>query len=181
MENLGQDAVSFRNLLTRIFGDKAFDDGAQRTAERIIRYWYAWKEKEPDFTFTTFPANVQQMILVKDIAFESLCAHHLLPFYGVAHVAYIPHEVMVGVSKIPRLVRWLAHRPRVQEELTHDIASDMKDQLKAKGVAVVLRARHTCMSCRGVTARKAWMVTSEMRGVFLTAPAARQEFQEMIR
>ena len=181
LEDDGQNAISLRHLLVDLFGARVFEDGASRTSERILAYWYEYMPCPPDFEFTVFNTTAQQMILVKDIEFESLCSHHLLPFYGKAHVAYIPHELMVGVSKIPRLVRWLGKRPRVQEELTHDIANYMKEHLKAKGVAVVMKARHTCMSCRGVLAREAWMVTSEMRGVFLTAPAARQEFLEMIR
>lgn len=168
-------------LIRGIFGDDVWDDSARRTAERILSAWMEFAPIERDFDFTVFPAEVNQMIVVDNIEFSSLCAHHLFPFYGVAHVGYIPNELMVGVSKIPRLVRWMARRPRTQEKLTADIASFMKHELKAMGVAVLIEARHTCMACRGVTSHNSVMRTSEMRGVYLTAPAAREEFLSIIK
>jgi len=173
-----KDTVMFlAQELESIFGTECWDDSAKRTAER----WFAaMKEFTPSdelpFKFTTFPAIANQLIVVADIEFASLCAHHLFPYWGKVHVGYIPNELQVGVSKIPRLVHHYAKRPSVQEKLTRDIASYMKHELSAMGVAVVIEATHTCMSCRGVNEHNATMKTSEMRGVFLTASEARQEF-----
>lgn len=168
-------------VLQDTFGNECWDDSAERTAERWLA---AMKEFTPQneipFTFTTFPAVVNQLIVVANIRFASLCAHHLFPYEGICHVGYIPNALQVGVSKIPRLVHWMSSRPSVQERLTNDIASYMKHELQAQGVAVVIEATHTCMSCRGVKERDAVMRTSEMRGVFLTASEARQEFLAMI-
>lgn len=165
------------NLLLDIFGEEVWDDSVGRTAERWIA---AMKEFRPitriPFKVTTFKALANQMIVVDNIKFSSLCAHHLFPYYGRAHVGYIPNELQIGVSKIPRLVHYFAQRPSVQEKLTRDIASYLKHTLNAMGVAVVIEATHTCMSCRGIREQDASMKTSEMRGVFLTASEARQEF-----
>lgn len=160
-----------------VLGDESWDDSVSETARRVLSYWKEFApRKELDFKFTTFPAIANQLIVVKDIEFVSMCAHHLLPYSGYAHVGYIPNGLMVGLSKIPRLVDHYAHRPSTQEMVTANIAAYLKHTLQAHGVAVVLEARHTCMSCRGVTKSEASMVTSEMRGVFLTSGEARSEF-----
>jgi len=169
------------DMIVNIFGDECWDDSALETAERWIRAMNEFKpEPKINFKFTTFPATVNQLIVVSNIEFSSLCAHHLFPFEGVCHVGYVPNDLQVGLSKIPRLVRHFATRPQVQERLTAEIASYMKHELKAHGVAVVVEAKHTCMSARGVREHNGVMRTSEMRGIFLTAPAARQEFLQMI-
>lgn len=170
------------NLLIQSFGATDwYDDSPAKTAERVLRAWAEFKpEPLPDFEFTAFPAVANQLIVVRDIQFSSLCAHHLFPYYGVAHVGYIPNELMIGLSKIPRLVKWKAKRPSTQEALTKNVASELKHRLAAMGVAVVIEARHTCMACRGVEAHDASMATSEMRGVFLTSSEARQEFLSLI-
>jgi GTP cyclohydrolase I len=163
-------------LLKSVFGNECWDDSAEETAERIVGYWMEYAGDDPEFRFTTFKAYAQQMIIVKDIEFVSICAHHLLPFYGKAHVGYLPHDLMVGVSKIPRTVDHFARRPQTQERMAHQIADFLKQKLSAKGVAVVLEATHTCMACRGVRKPTALMIVNEMRGSFLTDPAPRQEF-----
>jgi GTP cyclohydrolase I len=171
-------------LLVSIFGKApgVWDDGVERTAARVIRFWkeYAGRGNVIDFAFTTFPAHSNQLVICRDIEFSSLCAHHLLPFYGMAHIGYVPNKLQVGLSKIPRLVDFWATRPQVQEQLTEQIAGSLKDALEAMGVAVVIEARHTCMACRGIRTHNGLMVTSNMRGVFLTAEAARQEFLTLI-
>jgi len=164
-------------FITETFGKEVWDDTARRTAERWMEAMQEFKPEEEQFSdFTTFPTDINQMVVVANIKFSSLCAHHLFPYYGKAHVGYIPASRAVGVSKIPRLVHYFAKRPSVQERLTRDIASYMKHHLEAMGVAVVIEATHTCMSCRGIKEQDAVMKTSEMRGVFLTASEARQEF-----
>jgi GTP cyclohydrolase IA len=175
------DALS--EILFQAFGDSVeWDDGIKATAKRVFRFWVEYRPDEVlDFDFTTFPAVANHMIIVPHIEFSSICAHHLLPFYGEAYVGYLPNTRMVGLSKIPRLVDYWAKRPQTQERLADQIATDLKDRLEAQGVAVVIEARHTCMSCRGVRKHNASMITSEMRGSFLTSGAAREEFMDLIK
>lgn len=178
--------MSLRNELAdffiRTFGGDVWDDTADHTADRWIRAMQEFATiPTVQFKMTTFSSDTDQMIIVPNIEFESLCAHHLFPFYGVAHVGYIPNKLMIGLSKIPRLVQHYAHRPNTQEAMTQNIAKHLKDVLEAHGVAVVVEGHHTCMTTRGVKARNAVMRTSEMKGVFLTAQAARAEFLALIR
>lgn len=169
------------SILSSIFGNGIWDDSVQETARRVVAYWREYAPRdEIDFNPTSFPAVANQLIVVKDIEFSSMCAHHLLPFIGRAHVGYIPNELMIGASKIPRLVDFFASRPCTQEALTASIAHFLKHQLSAMGVAVTIQAQHTCMACRGVRKHNGAMVTSEMRGVFLTSGEARAEFLAMI-
>lgn len=125
-------------------------------------------------TFNQTTSN--SMIVVKDIDFTSTCEHHLLPFIGKAHVAYIPSGPVVGLSKIPRLVDCFARRFQLQERMTEQIADSMVEHLKPQGVGVIISAQHQCMSCRGVRKTNAMMVTSALRGEFLTDPSVRAEF-----
>lgn len=189
------DTNRFAKLLEKLYPGQVWDDSARRTAERFLSYLeeYTFNAdlEDPPFNFTTFPnelaepggnvKKVNQLIVCKDMAFSSICQHHLLPYFGEAHVGYLPNELMVGLSKIPRLVEWLARRPTTQEALTAAIASRMKKELRCMGVAVLLKAHHTCMGCRGVRQVNAKMVTSETRGIFLTAGGAKLEWLEMIK
>jgi len=136
----------------------------------------------PPFTFTTFPNDddISDLVIVKDINFFSMCEHHLIPFFGTAHVGYLPHEHIVGLSKIPRVVDWYARRPQLQERLTAQIADFIREQLRPKGVIVVVEARHLCVAMRGIKSINAVTVTSALRGVFLAQPNARQEFFSLI-
>jgi len=170
------------NFFVETFGEDVWDDSPEITASRWLKAMEEFStKKELDFNMTVFPSDSDQMIVVPNIEFESLCAHHLFPFYGVAHVGYIPNRKMIGLSKIPRLVRYYAHRPNTQEEMTKNIATHLKDALQAHGVAVLVEGHHTCMMTRGVKARNAVMRTSEMKGIFLTAGPARQEFLTLIQ
>jgi GTP cyclohydrolase I len=172
-------------LLKEIFGaesgeDGVWDDGAEQTAERWIRAMAEFSPADDiKFKFTTFPAQVNQLIVVTDIEFSSLCAHHLFPFVGKAHVGYLPNRLQVGLSKIPRLVHHFATRPTTQERLTESIAHYLKHELQALGTAVITEATHTCMSARGVREHNGVMRCSEMRGVFMSSATARQEFLSM--
>jgi GTP cyclohydrolase I len=129
----------------------------------------------------TFTQKYDEMVLVKDIDFASMCEHHLLPFMGQAHVAYLPNGRIVGLSKIPRVVEALARRPQVQERMTEEIADLLMDALDARGVAVILEATHTCMSIRGVRKANSVTTTSAMRGTFRTNPATRSELLALVR
>jgi GTP cyclohydrolase I len=177
-------AKTFEQQLTQFlvetFGED-WDDSADKTAERWIR---AMKEFSPkadmDFKVTAFPSKVNQLITVCGIEFSSICKHHLFPFVGRAYIGYVPNKLQIGLSKIPRIVHHFATRPQTQETLTEQIASFIKSELEAMGVAVVIESTHTCMSSRGVRETNGVMRTSEMRGVFLTSGEARSEFLTLI-
>jgi GTP cyclohydrolase I len=128
-----------------------------------------------------FHEDYEDMVVVKDIEFYSLCEHHMLPFYGRAHVAYIPNGKIIGLSKIPRLVDMFARRLQVQERLTIQIAEALEEALEPKGVAVVVEGIHMCMLMRGVQKQSASMVTSHVMGVFRSDRATRQEFMALVK
>jgi GTP cyclohydrolase I len=120
------------------------------------------------------------MVLERDIDFASVCEHHLLPFFGKAHIAYIPSGKIVGLSKLARVVEGLSRRPQVQERMTEEIADLLTEELAPRGVAVVLEATHTCMTIRGVRKPGSLCVTSSMRGMFRDNPATRSELMALI-
>src|SRR3712207_66349 len=128
-----------------------------------------------------FTVDYSEMVIVKDIDFYSLCEHHLLPFFGKCHVAYIPQKRVIGLSKIPRLVDVFARRLQVQERLTHQIAEVIRDKINPLGVAVVMEGTHLCMSMRGVEKQNSFAVTSAMLGAFRDNARTRTEFLELIK
>lgn len=128
-----------------------------------------------------FAAESSEMVIVKDIELYSMCEHHMLPFFGKAHVAYIPNKKIIGLSKIPRIVDVFARRLQVQERLTAQVADALMDVLKPHGVAVVIEAAHFCMMMRGVEKQNSKTITSAMRGDFYNDPTTRKEFLELIR
>ncbi|MFN7066073.1 MAG: GTP cyclohydrolase I FolE [Aquificaceae bacterium] len=162
-------------------GEDPNREGLLETPERVARMWEEF-EGQRSFDFKLFEefGTYNEMILVKDIAIYSLCEHHLLPFFGKAHVAYIPDGIVCGLSKLVRTVRAHALRPQVQERLTNDIADFLMEQLKPKGVAVVLEMEHLCMSMRGVMSPGHLTVTSALRGAFLSDLRTREEFLKLI-
>jgi GTP cyclohydrolase IA len=129
----------------------------------------------------TFDERHTEMVVLRDIPFASVCEHHLMPFTGRAHIGYIPHGRVVGLSKLARLVEGYAHRPQVQERLTSEIADAIMEELLPDGCGVVIEAVHTCMTIRGVRKPGAEMVTSAMRGGFRRRPETRAEFMAFIR
>ncbi|OFW64598.1 MAG: GTP cyclohydrolase I FolE [Actinobacteria bacterium RBG_16_67_15] len=128
-----------------------------------------------------FESDADEMVLVKDVEFYSLCEHHMLPFFGKAHVAYLPNKKIIGLSKIARIVDLYARRLQVQERLTNQIADAIEEVLSPHGVAVVMEGSHFCMMMRGVQKQGSSMVTSAMRGGFRTSPLTRGEFLDLIR
>jgi GTP cyclohydrolase I len=128
-----------------------------------------------------FTVDYSEMVIVKDIDFYSLCEHHLLPFFGKCHVAYIPTDRVIGLSKIPRLVDVFSRRLQVQERLTNQIAGTIRDKIAPLGVAVVMEATHLCMSMRGVEKQNSIALTSAMFGVFRDSARTRMEFLELIK
>lgn len=131
---------------------------------------------------TTFPNDERYtaMVMEKEIPFYSMCAHHFVPFYGHGHIAYIPNERIVGLSKLPRLLDFFSRRPQLQERLTEQVASVLEEELKPQGVMVVIEARHLCVEMRGVRKPGAITVTSAIRGIFLQK-AVREEFLDLLR
>ncbi len=174
-----------RDLLQGL-GEDPRREGLRRTPERVAR---AYRELTSGYEVDAdalvrealFPADGKEMILVNDIDFYSLCEHHLLPFFGKAHVAYIPNGRIVGLSKIARVVEVFARRLQVQERMTTQIARCLAENLGADGVAVVLHAQHLCMMMRGVEKQNSFAVTSEMLGAFKDDPKTRGEFLSLIQ
>lgn len=156
-----------RVLLEGTTGLKCDDGHGDDTPARFVKMLRALTTPEP-FEFTCFPntEGSNEMILQQDISFVSLCNHHVSPFIGKAHVAYIPGDRIVGLSKLARVVRYYAAALQVQERLTTQIADRLEEELEPEGVAVVLQAEHTCMTIRGVKAPGSYTTTSAMRGVF---------------
>ncbi len=128
-----------------------------------------------------FTVDYSEMVIVKDIDFFSLCEHHLLPFFGKCHIAYIPRHKVIGLSKIPRLVDVFSRRLQIQERLTNEIAETIEDKIDPLGVAVVMEATHLCMSMRGVEKQNSFAVTSAMLGAFRNSARTRNEFLELIK
>ena len=127
-----------------------------------------------------FTENYDEMVTIKDIDYFSLCEHHLLPFFGKAHVAYIPDGKLIGLSKVPRIVDMFSRRLQVQERMTENIAKTLNDMLRPKGVAVVIEGEHMCMQMRGVEKQNSYATTSSMKGIFLKDSRTREEFLTII-
>jgi GTP cyclohydrolase I len=163
--------------LLAALGADAAAEGLRDTPRRVAKAYRELLSPRP-FTFTTFPneEGYDELVLVADIPFASLCEHHLLPFTGVAHVGYVPGERLVGLSKLPRAVEHFARRLQVQERLTMQIADLLGDRLRPRGVGVVLSAEHSCMALRGVRAPGTRTVTSALQGLLRDDPRTRQEF-----
>lgn len=156
------------------------DEHLRGTPGRFVKMLQELTKQEP-FDFTTFKTRSDEMVIIKDIDFVSLCAHHIIPFIGKAHVAYVPDGRIVGLSKIARAVKMKAKTLTVQEELTTDIANFIYAELTPKGIAVVLEAEHLCMTIRGVQAPGVKTITSSMSGVFADHNRlARSEFLQLI-
>jgi GTP cyclohydrolase I len=173
-----------KNILLAV-GEDPTREGLKRTPLRISRMYeelLAGYATDPDTIINgaLFEVEYDEMVLVRDIEFYSLCEHHMLPFIGRAHVAYIPDGKVVGLSKIPRIVDMFARRLQVQERMTRQIADFIRDLLKPQGVAVVVEGLHLCMMMRGVKKHNARMTTSAMHGAFRANLATRQEFLDNI-
>jgi len=178
-----QEAV--RNLLAGI-GEDPDREGLAKTPERVenaLKFLTSGYGQDPKALINEalFSVNYDEMVVVKDIDVFSLCEHHLLPFYGKAHVAYIPNGKVVGLSKIPRLVDMFARRLQVQERLTVQIAETIQREIRPRGVGVVVEAVHLCMVMRGVQKQNSVAVTSCMLGGFRDRQPTREEFLELIK
>ncbi len=181
----GRIAELMHEILERI-GEDPTRDGLVRTparAEKALTYLTSGYEANiaSIVNGALFEVRYDEMVIVKDIEFFSLCEHHMLPFYGKAHVAYLPGEKVIGLSKIPRIVDMFARRLQVQERLTQEIAESLQDVLKPRGVGVILEARHFCMMMRGVEKQHSGTVTSAMLGAFRQNKETRDEFLSLIK
>ncbi len=173
-----------RELLVKV-GEDPTREGLLKTPHRVARSWEFLTQGYRQDVVTAingaiFETDANHMVIVKDIELYSMCEHHLLPFYGRAHIGYIPRGKVIGVSKLARVVEIFSRRLQIQERLTHQIARVLKDHLEAEGVGVVLEAKHLCMMMRGVEKQNSSMVTSAMLGSFHSSPATRDEFLQLI-
>lgn len=167
------------SILAQFWGDLVPND----TSKRVLKYWgefYPSKENIETF-FKVFKCDNDELVLIKDIPYQSLCEHHLLPFFGVAHISYIPQGKVLGLSKFGRIVDYYAKRPQIQERLTKEIGDIINSKLSPLGVIVILEGTHTCMSARGVLKQGATTKTSYISGVFKTDFNARQEVLNLLK
>ena len=158
-------------------GQDPSDEHISETPRRVAAAYQEMLQPR-EFSFTTFPNDeaYDELVAARDIPFHSLCQHHMLPFTGIAHVAYLPGDRIIGLSKLARIVELFARNLQVQERLTKQVADWLQQHLRPKGVGVVLEAEHLCMSLRGVQARGAVTVTSSLHGILRDDPRARSEF-----
>ena len=184
-EGLEDLAVHYKEILT-LLGEDPDREGLEKTPMRVAKAMQTLtKGYQMDahkvLTDALFKEDYSQMVIVKDIDFFSLCEHHMLPFYGKAHVAYIPNGYITGLSKIARVVDIYAHRLQVQERMTQQIKDCIQDTLKPLGVMVVIEAKHMCMQMRGVEKQNSEMTTSAVLGSFRSDEKVRQEFLALIK
>jgi GTP cyclohydrolase I len=178
-----------QDIIRRLLADLGEDpsrEGLLNTPKRVeksLRFLTSGYGADVDEVLNNalFTVDYNEMVIVKDIDFYSLCEHHLLPFFGRCHVAYIPQGRVLGLSKIPRLVEIFSRRLQVQERLTNQVADTLRDKIRPLGVAVVMEASHLCMSMRGVEKQNSVAITSSMLGVFQDDARTRMEFLELIR
>jgi GTP cyclohydrolase I len=179
----------FAELVKRqlaILGEDPARDGLERTPMRVAKAYSFltkgyWEDPKAVLNDALFDVRSDEMVIVKDIDFYSLCEHHLLPFFGKCHIAYLPTGKVVGLSKLPRLVEVFARRLQVQERMTVDIAQTLNDLIKPQGVGVVIEAQHLCMAMRGVEKQNSYALTSSMLGAFREDARTRSEFLELLK
>lgn len=172
-----------REILLAV-GEDADREGLRDTPARVARMYaelFSGLRQDPrEHVKKFFTEKYDEVVLVTDLSFESMCEHHLMPFMGKAHIGYLPDGRVIGLSKLARVVEGVARRPQVQERMTETIADLLLDELRAKGVAVVIEAVHTCMTVRGVRKPGCVCVTSAMKGAFRTNPSTRAEIMTLI-
>lgn len=181
----GQEWEQTVRLLLRLMGEEPKREGLRRTPLRVKKSLQfltsGYKQNPARILSRTFTVKHDEMVIVRDIDFFSLCEHHLLPFFGKCHIAYMPDKRIIGLSKIPRLVDVFSHRLQVQERLTTQIAEAISMHVRPLGVACVMEASHLCLMMRGVQKQNARAITSSMLGIFRTSDKTRAEFLDLIR
>lgn len=175
--------AAVREILLAI-GENPEREGLKETPRRVAKMYaelFAGLTHDPSkHLLTAFTERYDELVVLRDIPFNSMCEHHLMPFEGKAHVAYLPDGQVVGISKLARVVDEFSHRPQVQERLTSQIADLLMDKLQAKGVAVVLSATHACMTCRGIKKAGSQMITSAVRGLCRSDARTRGEVMTLL-
>ncbi len=186
-KKIGQ-ADTFMNAVKELIdlcGDNPERDGLEETPYRVLKafleYTEGYREDPKAHLEKTFDVNHNELVLIRDIEFHSMCEHHFAPFFGVAHVGYIPDKKITGLSKIARTVEGYAKRFQVQERLTNEIADAIEEVLEPKGVMVIIEAKHMCMCGRGIKKSSASTVTSSVRGTFVEKPEVRGEFLSLLQ
>lgn len=185
MAKINEDNLDVIRDLISIIGDNPFREGLIDTPKRVLKSYdeifAGYSQNAREILSTTFEEDISynQIILSRDIPFSSFCEHHMLPFTGKAHVAYLPNKKVVGLSKLARVVDMFAKRLQIQEKMTDQIADAIFEVLQPKGVGVMITAHHTCMSMRGVNKQDSQMLTTALRGTFLSEEH-KQEFYNMI-
>jgi len=181
--DLARIETAVREILAAI-GENPDREGLQETPGRVARMYeelFSGLTVDPARHLeTAFTERYDELVVLRDIPFNSMCEHHLMPFEGQAHVAYLPAGQVVGISKLARVVDDFAHRPQVQERLTSQIADLLTERLEAKGVAVVMTATHACMTCRGIKKAGSLMVTSAVRGLCRSDARTRSEVMTLL-
>ena len=178
-----------QDLIKRLLAELGEDparEGLVNTPKRVeqaLKFLTSGYQADVDKVINNalFTVDYSEMVIVKDIDFYSLCEHHLLPFFGKCHIAYVPSTKVIGLSKIPRIVDIFSRRLQVQERLTNQIADIIREKVSPRGVAVVMEGTHLCMSMRGVQKQNSFAVTSAMHGIFRDKARTRMEFLELIR
>ena len=180
IERIGYHISEIMKVLNLDLTDPNLRDTPRRFARMYLEIFEGLEEEnEPDITVFPNEDGFDNMVAMTDITFYSMCAHHLLPFWGRAHVAYIPTTQIVGLSKLARMVEYYARRPQIQERMTHQIAEYLVKELEPHGAMVVVDARHLCMEMRGVEKPGTWTTTSAVRGAFQER-TAREEFLQLL-
>lgn len=179
-ENNEQDDLDIVTRMIEAIGEDPTREGLLDTPKRVVKSWNkifgGYNQTAEEVLQTAFTEDYDQMIVCKNIEFYSMCEHHMLPFYGKAHIGYIPNEKVVGLSKMPRLLEVFARRMQIQERLTNQVAESMQNIIQPKGAGVIIEAKHHCMVCRGVEKQNSSMITTALTGVF-KEQLVKDEFQ----
>lgn len=186
MKNEKEELIRLVQKQIELLGENPKRDGLKRTPKRVaesLQFLTQGYSTDPKKVLNDalFDVKSDEMVIVKDIDFYSLCEHHMLPFFGKCHIAYLPKNKVIGLSKLPRLVDVYARRLQVQERMTSEIARTIEKLIKAEGVGVVIEAQHLCMMMRGVEKQNSYAITSAMLGRFRDDARTRSEFLELIR
>jgi GTP cyclohydrolase I len=186
MKNQKEKLAELVREQIELLGENPKRDGLKRTPKRVaesLQFLTQGYARDPKTVLNDalFDVKSDEMVIVKDIDFYSLCEHHMLPFFGKCHIAYLPKNKVIGLSKLPRVVDVFARRLQVQERMTNEIAHTIQDLIKAEGVGVVVEAQHLCMMMRGVEKQNSYAITSAMLGRFRDDARTRSEFLDLIR
>lgn len=179
-----REQENYVRSLLRFIGEDPEREGLLETPKRVVKAWeeifHGYRSRPEDFA-KVFTSAGDQVVVLRGVEFFSMCEHHMLPFYGIASLGYLPNKKVIGLSKLARIVDCYARRLQIQERMTEEIASALERLIEPKGVAVIIEGVHTCMTMRGVNKQRSRMTTSVMKGRFREDPAARMEILSLLR